>query len=89
MEGGDDGIMTLTTAQDLAAVVARAIDYEGEWPEAGGIRGTDMKVGDLIALGEKIRGKFSSIPATTGVHRANIDAMKGPSSKSPVFLATH
>ena len=42
MEGGDNGVLTLTTVQDLAGVVARAVEYEGEWPEVGGIKGTDM-----------------------------------------------
>jgi hypothetical protein len=42
MEGGEDGIVTLTTVQDLAGVVTRAIEYEGKWPEVGGMKGTDM-----------------------------------------------
>ena len=57
LEGGDSGIMTLTTVQDLANVVAEAIEFEGEWPAMGGIRGTDISIGRLIALGEQIRGK--------------------------------
>lgn len=59
LDGGEDDRITLTTVQDLANVVAKAIDYEGEWPVIGGIRGTDMSVGQLIALGEKIRGAFA------------------------------
>ena len=58
LEGGDDEKITLTTAQDLANVVAKAVEYEGEWPIVGGIRGTTMTVGELIALGEKLRGKL-------------------------------
>ncbi|KAK2002115.1 NmrA-like family protein [Colletotrichum falcatum] len=56
-EGGEDAIFTLTTAQDFAKVVALAVEYEGEWPVVGGIRGARMTVGQVIALGEKIRGK--------------------------------
>ena len=56
VDGSDDSRITLTTVQDLANVVARAIDFEGEWPAVGGIRGTDISVGGLIALGEKVRG---------------------------------
>ena len=56
LDGGDNDRITFTTVQDLANVVARAVDYEGEWPVVGGIRGTDISVGELIALGEKIRG---------------------------------
>ena len=61
LDGGDDDRITLTTVQDLANVVARAIDFEGEWPVIGGIRGTDMSIGQLIALGEKIRGACTSL----------------------------
>ncbi|KAF2656517.1 NAD(P)-binding protein [Lophiostoma macrostomum CBS 122681] len=60
IEGGDNAIVTLTTVQDVAGVVARAVEYEGEWPEIGGIKGTDMAseptIGELVAFGEKIRG---------------------------------
>ncbi|MCJ1320898.1 hypothetical protein MMC15_006239 [Xylographa vitiligo] len=56
LDGGDDNRITLTTVQDLANVVAKAIDFEGEWPVIGGIRGADISTGQLIALGEKIRG---------------------------------
>ncbi|KDN62596.1 putative NmrA-like family protein [Colletotrichum sublineola] len=56
-EGGEDAILTLTTAQDFAKVVALAVEYEGAWPLTGGIQGSTMTVGQIIALGEKLRGK--------------------------------
>lgn len=56
LDGGDDNRITLTTVQDFANVVARAIDFEGEWPVVSGIRGADMSIGQLITLGENIRG---------------------------------
>ncbi|MCJ1401942.1 hypothetical protein MMC11_005159 [Xylographa trunciseda] len=56
LDGGDDERITFTTVQDLANVVARAIDFEGEWPVVGGIRGAEMSIRELMALGEKIRG---------------------------------
>jgi hypothetical protein len=52
-------VITLTTVQDFAAVVARAIEYEGEWPVVSGIRGTTLSVGELVALGEKMRGTYT------------------------------
>lgn len=61
LEGGDNSRITLTTVQDLANVVAKAIDFEGEWPVVGGIRGADMSIRQLIALGEKIRGACTSM----------------------------
>ena len=61
LDGGDDSRITLTTVQDLANVVARAIDFEDEWPVVSGIRGADMSIGQLIALGEKIRGACASL----------------------------
>lgn len=56
VDGGEDAIITFTTAQDLARVVALAVEYEGEWPLIGGIQGAQVSVRQLIALGEKIRG---------------------------------
>ncbi|KAH8725747.1 hypothetical protein GQ44DRAFT_614793 [Phaeosphaeriaceae sp. PMI808] len=56
LEGGDNDPITLTTVQDLAHIVARAIEHEGTWPVVGGINGTTMTIGSLIALGEKVRG---------------------------------
>lgn len=49
--------MTLTTAADVAAVVARAVNYEGEWPEIGGIRGNRVTFSQVIEIGEKTRGE--------------------------------
>ncbi|KAL2795166.1 hypothetical protein BJX66DRAFT_350751 [Aspergillus keveii] len=50
--------MTVTKVQDLASVVAEAIDYEGEWPETGGICGSRTTSSELIKLAESIRGPF-------------------------------
>ncbi|KAJ4018341.1 hypothetical protein NW752_005456 [Fusarium irregulare] len=52
-----DALVTLTTVQDAAKVTALAIEYEGEWPLLSGIRGSYMTMNELVALGEKIRGK--------------------------------
>ncbi|EXM15567.1 NmrA-like domain [Fusarium oxysporum f. sp. vasinfectum] len=55
----DDGeaVITLTTAQDAAKVTALAVEYEGEWPVVSGVKGTDITMNELVALGEKIRGQ--------------------------------
>lgn len=45
-----------TTIQDLARVVARAIDYPGKWPETGGMVGSRIQMKELIKLAERIRG---------------------------------
>lgn len=58
LEGGEDYPVTFTTVQDMANIVARAIEYEGEWPIVGGIKGADISIGQLIALGEKLRGSY-------------------------------
>jgi hypothetical protein len=58
LDGGDDDRITLTTVQDLANVVALAVEYEGEWPVVGGMKGTEISIGELLALGEKVRGTF-------------------------------
>lgn len=56
VDGGDNDRISLITVRDLANVVVQAIEFEGEWPVVGGIRGTDISVKEFIALGEKIRG---------------------------------
>jgi hypothetical protein len=48
--------MTFTTAHDLAAVVAGAVEYDGEWPVIGGIRGNRVAVSEVLRVGEKVRG---------------------------------
>ncbi|KAI6084913.1 NAD(P)-binding protein [Hypoxylon rubiginosum] len=56
VEGHEDAIMTLTTVADIAAVVARAIDYEGTWPRIGGIRGNRVTFAQVLEIGRKVRG---------------------------------
>ncbi|KAG8162427.1 hypothetical protein KVR01_008192 [Diaporthe batatas] len=57
VDGHEDAVITFTAAADLASMVARAVDYEGEWPEIGGIRGNRVAFSQVIKLGEKIRGR--------------------------------
>lgn len=57
VDGHKDAIMTVTSVADLAGIVARAVDHEGNWPEIGGIRGNRMTFSEIISIGEKIRGK--------------------------------
>ncbi len=54
--GHEDAVMTVTSAADVTAMVALAVDYEGEWPEVGGISGNRMTFSQIIEMGEKIRG---------------------------------
>ncbi|KAL4733396.1 hypothetical protein BDV11DRAFT_200198 [Aspergillus similis] len=56
----DDGDykISLTTVQDMAGVVAEALDYPGIWPTVGGFSGSEITLAELIQLGEKIRGPF-------------------------------
>ncbi|KAL2144654.1 hypothetical protein VTI28DRAFT_8865 [Corynascus sepedonium] len=57
VEGSENVPITLTTAADLANVVARAVEYEGEWPVVGGIKGDELTVREVIDLGKKVRGE--------------------------------
>ncbi|KAK6007320.1 hypothetical protein QM012_006328 [Aureobasidium pullulans] len=75
-EGGNDSRITFTTVQDLARVVARAIDFEHPWPVVGGISGNEMSLKQMIELGEKIRGKPFK------VEEIPIDELKDGSWKS-------
>lgn len=53
-----DMTLTFTTAQDVARVVAEAIDYQGVWPETGGINGQTLTNSELLKLAEEIRGMY-------------------------------
>lgn len=57
VDGHLDDPLTFTAVQDLGAVVARAVEFEGEWPVIGGISGNRNSIGELLQLGEKILGK--------------------------------
>ena len=61
---GRPGRYTMTSLRDMANIVARAVDYEGEWPTTGGIRGEDVTDVQLIELAAKIRGTvFPLLPS--------------------------
>lgn len=49
--------MTATSVEDIANVVALAVEYEGEWPVVGGIRGSSLTLTELLRIGESIQGK--------------------------------
>ncbi|KAG4222460.1 hypothetical protein PC116_g29066 [Phytophthora cactorum] len=57
IEGSQNDVIVWTTVQDIAGVVTRAIEYEGEWPVIGGITGTRATIGELLQLSEAIVGK--------------------------------
>ncbi|KAF4500338.1 2`-hydroxyisoflavone reductase [Fusarium agapanthi] len=40
-----------------AKVTALAVEYQEEWPIVSGVKGTDITMNELVALGEKIRGQ--------------------------------
>jgi hypothetical protein len=56
VEGHEDAIMTLTTVQDLASTLAKAVEHEGEWPVHGGIQGNKLTASEIISIGERVRG---------------------------------
>jgi hypothetical protein len=53
---GKAGSFTMTTMNDLANIVVRAIDYDGKWPVVGGVRGTTLTDAKLLEIGTKARG---------------------------------
>jgi hypothetical protein len=56
IDGHEDVTITLTSAADASAIIAKAVDYEGEWPEVSGIQGNRATLSQIIKIGEKIRG---------------------------------
>lgn len=57
VEGHENAIMTLTTAADLAQVVAKAVEFEGPWPTIGGICGNRVTFSEIMEIGHRVRGK--------------------------------
>jgi hypothetical protein len=57
VEGTLDDETVYTSVEDIANVVTQAVDYEGEWPEVGGICGEKITIRQLLKLGEDLRGK--------------------------------
>ncbi|KAK4245877.1 hypothetical protein C7999DRAFT_42631 [Corynascus novoguineensis] len=55
--GDPSSLVTYTAIHDIVNIVVKAIDYEGEWPEVGGINGHTLSVADEVAIGERVRGK--------------------------------
>lgn len=64
--------VTFTLIDDLAQVVAAAIDYEGIWPADGGVSGWQTTSAELVRVGERLRGgkKFKIYH----VSKADLDA---------------
>lgn len=58
VEGSEKSKISFITVQDVVNVIVRMIEYEGEWPVDGGVVGSSITLGDLIALGEKLRGEL-------------------------------
>lgn len=56
IDGHEDATITLTTAADAAAVIAKAIGSDKEWPEISGVQGNRATLSQVIKLGERIRG---------------------------------
>lgn len=56
LDGSENARVILTTVQDLANIVVAAVEYEGIWPLVGGIKGDSVTVGELLDIGERIRG---------------------------------
>ncbi|KAF1969696.1 NAD(P)-binding protein [Bimuria novae-zelandiae CBS 107.79] len=82
LEGGDDSRVNFVTVQDLAHIVAKAVDYEGEWPIEGGVRGTEITMGELLALSKKVRGGTFDV---TKLQRSDILAGEWKASWVPVI----
>ncbi|KAF9777089.1 hypothetical protein IL306_004636 [Fusarium sp. DS 682] len=61
VEGTLDDEITYTSVEDIANVVTKAIDFNGEWPVTGGISGDRITIRQLLKIGEELRGKSADI----------------------------
>ncbi|KAI1116243.1 hypothetical protein F5Y14DRAFT_459325 [Nemania sp. NC0429] len=60
VDGHEDAFMTLTSVADTAAIIARAVDYDGKWPAVGGIRGNRVTIAQILEIGNRVRaGRFA------------------------------
>lgn len=51
-------LMAMTTCEDMGRVVAAALDLElGTWPTIGGFYGGKATLKEIVAIGEKVRGR--------------------------------
>lgn len=55
----EDAKIALTEVKDLANIVVRAVEYDGEWPVTGGVKGCELSISQLLQLMEDVRGKDS------------------------------
>jgi len=62
VDGCEEAVMTWTTVADLAAIVARAVDYNGRWPTTSGISGNRLTLSQVIEIGGRIRGTIDFPP---------------------------
>ena len=58
-DGSDNRVYT--TIKDTAKVVAAAIDYEGRWPEIGGIVGERIAPRDVVKLLDNYTGNADAL----------------------------
>ncbi|KAF2428274.1 NAD(P)-binding protein [Tothia fuscella] len=84
LEGNAPDISTLTTVEDVAGAVASSVEYEGEWPIVTGIQGENISTANIIALGEKIRGRPFQVEKV-----ALADAEAGKLNTSWLPTSTH
>jgi hypothetical protein len=52
--------VTFTLVQDLATIVAEALDFKGDWPVVGGVQGWATTSAELVQIGNKLRGMSTS-----------------------------
>ncbi|KAL2203306.1 NAD(P)-binding protein [Sarocladium strictum] len=57
VKGHEDDPVVFTSVADIAHVVRRAVEYDGKWPEIGGIRGDRLSAREMQQRVEKITGK--------------------------------
>ena len=81
VDDGDQPV-TFTLIDDLARMVAEAVDYEGIWPADGGVAGWQTTSAELVRVGESLcGGKF----AIHCVSQADLEAGQFTSPWCPVL----
>ena len=57
VQGHQDAVMSLTSVRDLAEIIAKTVELKGQWPVTFGVKANRLTFHDIVAIGERVRGK--------------------------------
>ncbi|EWZ89459.1 hypothetical protein FOWG_09159 [Fusarium oxysporum f. sp. lycopersici MN25] len=95
VKGSEDKPLTFTAARDIGRIVRRAIEYEGEWPQIGGIMGNQVTPRQLKQIVQRVTGKPTELQLTdpadleAGVLAVDLPVMTHPAMTDEMRTVYH